>query len=74
MEKMIKKAQSQGWEVRAFEFIDKDNCKVLVKREDAPFQDRPYSTHYYNTTRGLFYTGTYDMTYAQAKEHYDNIR
>ena len=74
MEKMIKKAQSQGWEVRAFEFVDKDNCKVLVKREIAPFRDRPYSTHYYNIVNDSFYTGTYDMTYDEAKKHYDNIR
>ena len=72
MKKMIEKAQSQDWIVRAVEFTDEENCKVLVRRKNAPIQDRPYSVHYYNTSRNLFYAGAYDLTYDEAKEIYDN--
>lgn len=71
MEKMIKKAQTQGWVVRAVEFVDSENCKVIVRRNNAPIQDSPYSVHYYNTVKNLFYAGTYDLTYDEAKEIYD---
>ena len=72
MKKMIEKAQSQDWIVRAVEFTDEENCKVLVRRKNAPIQDRPYSVHYYNKTRDLFYAGEYDLTYSEAKDIYDN--
>lgn len=74
MKKMIEKAQSQGWEIRAVEYVDSENCKVLVRRKNAPIKGRPYSVHYYNTVRNLFYAGEYDLTYAEAKEIYDNRR
>lgn len=66
---MLDKAKAKKWEV--IDYVSHGNKMiVIVKRENAPMKDYPYSVHdYFNDG---FYSGSYDLTKEEAKSRLSN--